>query len=104
MEEGAALTSGDSAVLVVDPFGARSVTSTVANQGQFSFAASSYDVLAAAKYLSVLPEIDRAHIGALGYSRGGTAVIPAAVSPLSDDVRGQGISLRAVAAGWPLGS
>src|SRR5260370_17344310 len=95
MEEGAALTSGDSAVLVVDPFGARSVTSTVANQGQFSFAASSYDVLAAAKYLSVLPEIDRAHIGALGYSRGGTAGIQAPGPPLAHAVPGPRISLTA---------
>jgi dienelactone hydrolase len=97
----AALTSADIAVLVIDPFGARSVTSTVADQGQFSFAASSYDVLAAVKYLATLPEIDRAHIGALGYSRGGTAVLQAAVSPLASAVLGAGFSLRAVAAAWP---
>ena len=36
------------AALVIDPFGARAVTSTVANQTQFSFAASAFDVLAAA--------------------------------------------------------
>lgn len=96
-----ALTSADIAVLVIDPFGARSVTSTVADQGQFSFAASSYDILAAAKYLSTLPEIDGAHIGALGYSRGGTAVLQAAVSPLANAVLGPGGSLRAVAAAWP---
>jgi dienelactone hydrolase len=96
-----ALTSADIAVLVIDPFGARSVTSTVADQGQFSFAASSYDILAAAKYLSTLPAIDGAHIGALGYSRGGTAVLQAAVSPLANAVLGPGVSLRAVAAAWP---
>src|SRR5260370_25653912 len=79
-----ALTSAGIAALVIDPFGARSVTSTVADQGQVTFAASSYDVLAAAKYLSTLPEIDGAHIGALGYSRGGTAVLQAAVSPLAN--------------------
>jgi dienelactone hydrolase len=96
-----ALTSAGIAVLVIDPFGGRSVTSTVADQGQFSFAASSYDVLVAVKYLSTLPEIDGAHIGALGYSRGGTAVLQAAVSPLANAVLGQGVSLRAVAAAWP---
>src|ERR1700730_9036895 len=96
-----ALTSAGIAVLVLDPFGARSVTSTVADQGQFSFAASSYDVLAAAKYLATLPEIDGVHIGALGYSRGGTAVLQAAVSPLTNAVLGEGVSLRAVAAAWP---
>jgi dienelactone hydrolase len=101
IEHATALTSAEIAVLVVDPFGARSVTSTVADQGQFSFAASSYDVLAAAAYLATLPEIDRAHIGALGYSRGGTAVIQAAVAPLANAVLGERISLRAVAAAWP---
>lgn len=95
-----ALTSADIAAPVIDPFGARSVMSTVADQGQLSFVASSYDVLAAVKYLATLPEIDRAHIGALGYSCGGTAVLQAAVSPLASDGLGEGISLRAVAAAW----
>ncbi len=36
------------AACVIDPFGARGVTSTVANQAQYSFAASAYDVLATA--------------------------------------------------------
>ena len=40
------------AAFVLDPFGARGVGSTVANQTQFSFAASAYDVLAAWKVLS----------------------------------------------------
>jgi dienelactone hydrolase len=101
IDHATALTTAGIAVLVVDPFGPRSVTSTVADQGQFSFAASSYDVLAAAKYLATLPEIDGAHIGALGYSRGGTAVLQAAVSPLANAVLGEGVSLRAVAAAWP---
>jgi dienelactone hydrolase len=101
IDHAAALTSAGIAVLVIDPFGARSGTSTVADQGQFSFAASSYDVLAAAKYLATLPEIDGVHIGALGYSRGGTAVLQAAVSPLANAVLGEGVSLRAVAAAWP---
>ena len=96
-----ALTSVGIAVLVIDPFGARSVTSTVADQGQVSFAASSYDVLAAAKYLSTLPEIDGARIGALGYSRGGTAVLQAAVAPLASAVLGSGVRFRAVVAAWP---
>jgi hypothetical protein len=39
------------AAFVLDSFGARDVTSTVANQTQFSFAASAYDVLAAWKVL-----------------------------------------------------
>ena len=40
------------AAFVLDSFGARDVTSTVANQTQFSFAASAYDVLAAWMVLS----------------------------------------------------
>jgi dienelactone hydrolase len=42
-----ALTNEGIGALVIDPFGARAVTSTVANQTQYSFAASAYDVLAA---------------------------------------------------------
>ena len=48
--------------MVLDSFGARGVTSTVANQTQFSFAASAYDVLAAWQVLSVHPEIDASRI------------------------------------------
>lgn len=49
------LTDLGIAALVIDPFGARSVTSTVANQAQFSFAASAWDVLAASIPLSAPP-------------------------------------------------
>ena len=52
------LTAAGFATFVLDSFGARGVTSTVANQTQFSFAASAYDVLAALKVLSRLPGID----------------------------------------------
>ena len=52
------------AAFVLDSFGARDVTSTVANQTQFSFAASAYDVLAAWKVLSAHPDIDTSRIGA----------------------------------------
>jgi dienelactone hydrolase len=101
VKHAAALTSAGIAVLLIDPFGARQVESTVANQGQFSFAASSYDVLAAVKYLAGLPRIDAERIGALGYSRGGAAVLQAAVTPLSRAVLGSGTTLRAVVAAWP---
>ena len=56
------------AAFVLDNFGGRNVTSTVANQTLFSFAASGYDVLAAWKVLAVRPEID-----ARGSARRGTA-------------------------------
>ena len=51
------------AAFVLDSFGARDVTSTVANQTQFSFAASAYDVLSAWKVLAAHPEIDASRIG-----------------------------------------
>lgn len=62
----------------LDPFGPRSVTSTVANQVQYSFAASAWDVLATAEVLAARPDIDAARIGAQGHSRGGSAVMSAA--------------------------
>jgi dienelactone hydrolase len=68
------LTRAGFATFVLDSFGARGVTSTVANQTQFSFAASAYDVLAAWKVLAGLPGIDASRIGAQGHSRGGSAV------------------------------
>ncbi len=72
------LTDAGIAALVIDPFGRRGVESTVANQAQYSFAASAWDVLAATSFLAGRPEIDASRIGAQGHSRGGTAVLMAA--------------------------
>ena len=72
------LTEANIAACVIDPFGARGVTSTVANQAQYSFAASAWDVLATADLLATRPEIDKARIGAQGHSRGGSAILSAA--------------------------
>ena len=55
-----ALVDDGFAAFVLDSFGARDVTSTVANQTQFSFASSAYDVLAAWKVLASHPQIDYA--------------------------------------------
>src|SRR2546429_9894226 len=85
-----ALTRAGLASFVLDSFGARGVTSTVANQTQFSFAASAYDVLAAWKVLAGLPEIDASRIGAQGHSRGGSAVLTAASRRFADAVVGPG--------------
>ncbi|MFX8856598.1 prolyl oligopeptidase family serine peptidase, partial [Acinetobacter baumannii] len=62
----------------MDPFFGRGIKDTIANQGQLTFAASAYDVLAAAKYLRARKDIDPARVGATGGSRGGTAVMMAA--------------------------
>jgi dienelactone hydrolase len=89
------------ATFVLDSFGARGVTSTVANQTQFSFAASAYDVLAAWKVLNKRPEIDADRIGAQGHSRGGSAVLTAATRRFADPIIGQGVGLKAVLPAYP---
>lgn len=87
------------AACVIDPFGRRQVTSTVANQAQYSFAASAWDVLATAKLLASHPEIDPDRIGAQGHSRGGTAVMTAAMRDFAGAFGH--ISLAAVYAAYP---
>ena len=89
------------ATFILDSFGARSVTSTVANQTQFSFAASAYDILAAFDHLSKFDEIDEARIGAQGHSRGGSAVLNAATRRFADAVVGQDRALKGVLAAYP---
>ena len=89
------------ASFVLDTFGARDITSTVANQTQFSFAASAYDVLAAYKVLANRPEIDSQRIGAQGHSRGGSAVLTAVSRRFSDVVLGKEHSLAATYAAYP---
>jgi hypothetical protein len=86
---------------VLDPFTGRGVENTIAVQQQFSFAASTWDVFAAMKVLNRLPDIDAKRIGAMGYSRGGTAVIQAAMTHLAAPALGNLPHLRAVVAGWP---
>lgn len=88
------------AVLLVDPFTARSVTSTVANQTQYSFAASAYDVLCALRLLADDPRIDSTRISAQGHSRGGTAVTMAAMRVLADPVVGD-LAFAGVYAAYP---
>ena len=83
------------AAFVLDSFGARDVTSTVANQTQFSFAASAYDVLAAWQVLAPIREIDASRIGAQGHSRGGSAVLTAATRRFADAVVGDGAGFAA---------
>lgn len=89
------------AVLVVDPFGPRAVSSTVANQTQYSFAASGYDVLAAYRVLAERPEVDAGRIAAQGHSRGGSAVLTAANRLFAEAVLGPVRGLAAVYAVYP---
>ena len=93
------LTDAGIAACVIDPFGGRGVTSTVANQAQYSFAASAWDVLATATLLHDREDIDPTRIGAQGHSRGGSAVLSAACMARLVDTGG--VSLRAVYAAYP---
>ncbi len=89
------------ATFVLDSFAARGVTSTVARQTQFSFAASAFDVLAAFTILRDLPVIDGGRIGAQGHSRGGSAVLTAATRRFADAVIGPSQHLKGVLAAYP---
>ncbi|MCE2558779.1 MAG: prolyl oligopeptidase family serine peptidase, partial [Acidobacteria bacterium] len=94
------LTEAGIACCVIDPFGTRGVTSTVANQAQYSFAASAWDVLATAAVLVEHADIDAARVGAQGHSRGGSAVLSAAcLSPIVGLERAP--ELAAVYAAYP---
>ncbi|MCY3857748.1 MAG: dienelactone hydrolase family protein [Gammaproteobacteria bacterium] len=89
------------ATFILDSFGARQVTSTVADQTQFSFAASAYDLLAAFEALSHMEEIDSVRIGAQGHSRGGSAVITASMRCFVDPVIGSEKGFAGVLAAYP---
>ena len=95
------LVAAGYAVCVVDPFGARAVTSTVANQTHYSFAASSFDVLATLRLLRERPEIDADRIAAQGHSRGGSAVMIAACRRFADPIVGADVGLAAVFGVYP---
>lgn len=89
------------AVCVVDPFGPRSVASTVADQTAYSFAASAFDVLATLRVLGERPELDAQRISAQGHSRGGSAVTTAACRRFADPIVGPDISLAGAYAAYP---
>ncbi|MEM9464087.1 MAG: dienelactone hydrolase family protein [Actinomycetota bacterium] len=89
------------AVCLVDPFGARSVESTVAKQTHYSFAASAYDVLATVDVLRTRDDLDPGRIAAQGHSRGGSAVTIAAHRRFADPVVGVDAGLAAVYAVYP---
>ena len=95
------LLSYGMAVFVVDPFTSRRVESTVANQTHYSFAASAFDVLAALRVLHNRPQIDSKRISAQGHSRGGSAVLTAAVRTFVDPILGSEYSLKSIYAVYP---
>lgn len=72
-------TSAGMAVFVVDSFTSRGVKD-FANQP--SFAASVADVYAALRLLMTHPRIDPARVALMGFSRGGTVALTAALDPV----------------------
>jgi dienelactone hydrolase len=89
------------AAFVLDPFGARGVTSTVANQTQFSFAASAFDVAATVAVLTARPEVDARRIALQGHSRGGSAVLTAVTRRFAEAVHPRALAVRAALAAYP---
>ena len=101
LEQASTLVDAGFVVLLIDPFHGRGIGNTIADQGRLSWAGSAYDVLAALKWLQSRPDIDVGRVGAVGSSRGGTAVMMAASAQLSKAVLGRKPGLRAVVAGYP---
>ncbi len=97
----ATLVAEGFSVFLLDPFGGRSVTSTVANQTHYSFAASGFDVLASWMILAADDRIDRTRISAQGHSRGGSAVLTAAMRRFADPIVGPDNGLAAIYAVYP---
>jgi dienelactone hydrolase len=89
------------AAFVLDPFGPRSITSTVSNQTQYSFAASAYDVAATVAALAKRPAIDPRRIGLQGHSRGGSAVLTAVSRRFCEAIHDPALSVRSVLAAYP---
>jgi len=95
------LISEGIAAFVIDPFTKRNVESTVDNQTHYSFAASAYDVLAALRFLYEYPNVDAERISAQGHSRGGSAVLTAAVRTFADAIIGPMYTFKGIYAVYP---
>jgi dienelactone hydrolase len=67
------------AVFTLDTFGPRGVQSTAEDQSLVPFAADVADAFAALKLLATHPRIDPQRIALMGFSRGGTATLRAAM-------------------------
>ena len=95
------LVAAGFAACPLDPFGARSVTSTVAKQTHYSFAASAFDVLATLRVLRRRDDLDPDRIGAQGHSRGGSAITIAAHRRFANAIVGTDVALAAAYAVYP---
>ncbi|AQU84220.1 MULTISPECIES: dienelactone hydrolase family protein [unclassified Halomonas] len=86
---------------VVDPFGPRGLESTVDDQYRLSWAATIYDTFAAYNYLAQRDDVDVESLGAIGFSRGGYAVLQAAMRQFADPILGEGAGFRAIFSAYP---
>ena len=80
------------ATFVIDNFTGRGLTETATDQSRLSPAADVAGALAALRLLATHPAIDDKRIGVIGFSRGGTAAVNAALEPIrrgviDDDLR-----------------
>jgi dienelactone hydrolase len=99
----ASLSSHGIAAFIVDSFGGRGISHTYHDQRPMTFAAGTYDVLVAARRLMDEARIRADRIGAMGPSRGGSAVLQAAMQPVAHAVLGGKRELRAVLPMYPSG-
>jgi dienelactone hydrolase len=67
------------AVMSIDSFGPRGVSSAVEEPSRVPFAASIADAFAALRLLATHPQVDASRIAVMGFSRGGSAAIRTAV-------------------------
>ncbi|MGV1683886.1 dienelactone hydrolase family protein [Sphingopyxis sp. NJF-3] len=100
LRQSAALTNAGFAVLLIDPFHGRGIRDTVADQARLSWAAGAFDVIAAFQYLRSRDDIDVDRIGAVGSSRGGSAVLFALSEHLSRYFPSHA-GLKAAVTGYP---
>ena len=100
LAQASALTDSGLAVLLIDPFRGRGIDETISDQEKLSWAASTFDVIAAVRHIRTLRGIDEDRVGAAGNSRGGTAVMLAAAEPISLRFLGKS-NIKAIVAGYP---
>ena len=89
------------ATFVIDNFTGRGVTETAADQSRLSPGADVAGALAALRLLATHPAIDEKRIGVIGFSRGGTAALNAALEPIRRGVIDDGLRFAAHVAVYP---
>ncbi|RBP09178.1 dienelactone hydrolase [Roseiarcus fermentans] len=89
------------ATFVIDNFTGRGVSETATDQSRLSPAADVAGALAALRLLATHPAIDEKRIGVIGFSRGGSAALNAALEPIRRGVIDDGLRFAAHVAVYP---